>query len=92
MFFFASQLIHPDMRFDPNSNPPSFASDEQVYKAVQPFWSLLIDVWFKIIEKNTRVRLKIVGTRVDATEIVRFSIKVRKGTTDLRSNSLLLGQ
>ncbi|KAF7968723.1 hypothetical protein HWV62_29589 [Athelia sp. TMB] len=45
------QLIHPDMKFDPNSNPPSFASDEQ------------------IIEKNTRVRLKIVGTRVDATEI-----------------------
>jgi hypothetical protein len=25
----------------------------------------------QIIEKNTRVRLKIVGTRVDATEIVR---------------------
>ena len=24
------QLIHPGMRFDPNSNPPSFASDEQV--------------------------------------------------------------
>ena len=24
------QLIHPDLRFDPNSNPPSFASDEQV--------------------------------------------------------------
>lgn len=24
------QLIHPDMKFDPNSNPPSFASDEQV--------------------------------------------------------------
>lgn len=40
------------MRFDPNSNPPSFASDEQ------------------IIDKGTHVRLKIVGTRVDATEIV----------------------
>lgn len=26
---------------------------------------------YQIIEKNTRVRLKIVGTRVDATEIVR---------------------
>lgn len=24
------KLIHPDMKFDPNSNPPSFASDEQV--------------------------------------------------------------
>jgi len=49
--FVSHQLIHPDMRFDPNSNPPSFASDESV------------------IEKGTRVRLKIVGTRVDATEI-----------------------
>ncbi|KAJ3546681.1 hypothetical protein NMY22_g1948 [Coprinellus aureogranulatus] len=49
--FVSHQLIHPDMRFDPNSNPPSFASEDQ------------------IIEKNTRVRLKIVGTRVDATEI-----------------------
>ena len=27
--------------------------------------------FYQIIEKNTRVRLKIVGTRVDATEIVR---------------------
>ncbi|KAE9410677.1 hypothetical protein BT96DRAFT_961464 [Gymnopus androsaceus JB14] len=49
--FVSHQLIHPDMKFDPNSNPPSFASEEQ------------------IIEKNTRIRLKIVGTRVDATEI-----------------------
>ncbi|KIY51911.1 hypothetical protein FISHEDRAFT_64042 [Fistulina hepatica ATCC 64428] len=49
--FVSQQLIHPDLKFDPNSNPPSFASDEQ------------------IIEKNTKVRLKIVGTRVDATEI-----------------------
>ncbi|KAH9479293.1 DNA-directed RNA polymerase II subunit rpb7 [Psilocybe cubensis] len=45
------QLILPDMKFDPNSNPPSFASEDQ------------------IIEKNTKIRLKIVGTRVDATEI-----------------------
>ncbi|KAK7695346.1 DNA-directed RNA polymerase II subunit [Cerrena zonata] len=49
--FVSHQLIHPDMKFDPGSNPPSFASDDQ------------------IIEKNTKVRLKIVGTRVDATEI-----------------------
>jgi hypothetical protein len=28
----------------------------------------------QIIEKNTRVRLKIVGTRVDATEIVRTKL------------------
>ncbi|RPD79407.1 hypothetical protein L226DRAFT_455977 [Lentinus tigrinus ALCF2SS1-7] len=49
--FVSHQLIPPELKFDPNSNPPSFASEDQ------------------IIEKNTRVRLKIVGTRVDATEI-----------------------
>lgn len=31
----------------------------------------------QIIEKNTRVRLKIVGTRVDATEIVSLLILVQ---------------
>ena len=30
----------------------------------EPLWSI------QVIEKNTRMRLKIVGTRVDATEIV----------------------
>ncbi|KAJ4489623.1 RNA polymerase Rpb7 [Lentinula edodes] len=49
--FVSHQLIPPDMKFEPNSNPPSFASEQQ------------------IIEKNTKIRLKIVGTRVDATEI-----------------------
>ncbi|KAJ3718390.1 RNA polymerase Rpb7 [Lentinula raphanica] len=49
--FVAHQLIPPDMKFEPNSNPPSFASEQQ------------------IIEKDTKIRLKIVGTRVDATEI-----------------------
>jgi len=49
--FVSQQLIHPDMKYDPTSNPPSFASEDQ------------------IIEKGTKVRLKIVGTRVDATEI-----------------------
>jgi len=65
------QLIHPDLRFDPNSNPPSFASDEQV--GLLPPANLLYPLSFttQIIEKNTRIRLKIVGTRVDATEIVR---------------------
>ena len=25
----SSQLIHPELKFDPNSNPPSFASEDQ---------------------------------------------------------------
>ncbi len=33
----------------------------------------------QVIEKNTRVRLKIVGTRVDATEIVRSPVTVLLG-------------
>jgi hypothetical protein len=48
------QLIPPDMKFDPNSNPPCFNNPEEQVS----------------IERNARVRLKIVGTRVDATEIV----------------------
>lgn len=42
------------MKFDPNSNPPCFSNPEEQVS----------------IERNARVRLKIVGTRVDATEIV----------------------
>jgi hypothetical protein len=37
---------------------------------------------FQIIEKNTKVRLKIVGTRVDATEIVSHAATVFRGGTD----------
>lgn len=57
-FFFRGgwgyQLIPSDLKFDPNANPPCFSSDEDQAS----------------IEKGTRIRLKIVGTRVDATEIV----------------------
>ena len=37
---------------------------------------------FQIIEKNTKVRLKIVGTRVDATEIVSNPATASPGGTD----------
>ena len=37
---------------------------------------------FQIIEKNTKVRLKIVGTRVDATEIASNPATVSSGDTD----------
>ncbi|KAH9455838.1 hypothetical protein KEM48_003482 [Puccinia striiformis f. sp. tritici PST-130] len=51
--FVSSHLIPSDLKFDPNANPPCFSSDEDQ----------------ATIEKGTRIRLKIVGTRVDATEI-----------------------
>ncbi|KAL8276815.1 hypothetical protein RQP46_010746 [Phenoliferia psychrophenolica] len=51
--FISTHLIPADFSFDPNANPPCFASTEDTLK----------------IEKGTKIRLKIVGTRVDATEI-----------------------
>jgi len=41
------------MKFDPNSNPASFVGEEDQLT----------------IQQGTKVRVKIVGTRVDATEI-----------------------
>ncbi|SCZ97664.1 BZ3500_MvSof-1268-A1-R1_Chr4-3g07349 [Microbotryum saponariae] len=49
----SSQLIPSDFAFDPNANPPCLTSAEENLT----------------IEKGAHIRLKIVGTRVDATEI-----------------------
>lgn len=43
------------MKFDPNSQPPTFASDNE------------------IIEKGSKVRIQLVGTRVEAAEMVSSS-------------------
>ncbi|BGP15532.1 hypothetical protein JCM10213_006481 [Rhodosporidiobolus nylandii] len=51
--FISTHLVPPDFAFDPNSNPPCFSSTEDTLS----------------IQKGTKIRLKIVGTRVDATEI-----------------------
>lgn len=48
------------MNFDPQSNPPAFVSEDETVK----------------IAKDDEVRLKIVGTRVDATEIVCLLVSV----------------
>lgn len=49
----ASQLVHANMQFDPNSSPQCFRSADET------------------IQKDTRVRIQIVGTRVEANDIVR---------------------
>ncbi|CAO3587942.1 unnamed protein product [Absidia cylindrospora] len=49
--FVSNHLIPNDMRYDPNSTPPCYSSDDQV------------------IHKDAQARIKLVGTRVDATEI-----------------------
>jgi len=54
--FVSKHLIPADMNFDAQSTAPCFISEDGTVK----------------IEKDSEVRLKIVGTRVDATEI--FSI------------------
>ena len=41
------------MKFDPNANPPCFSNSDDNIS----------------IERNARVRLKLLGLRVDATEI-----------------------
>ncbi|GAA6023566.1 hypothetical protein JCM10207_005716 [Rhodosporidiobolus poonsookiae] len=51
--FISTHLVPPDFAFDPNANPPCFSSTEDTM----------------LIQKSTKIRLKIVGTRVDATEI-----------------------
>ncbi|KAH7344194.1 RNA polymerase Rpb7 [Rhizoctonia solani] len=43
--FVSSHLIHPDMRFDPNSNPPSFASDDQI---IDKGTHVRLKLWFAI--------------------------------------------
>ena len=52
--FVSNHLIPEDMTFDANVNPPCYQTEDQTVK----------------IEKGEWVRIKIVGTRVDATEIV----------------------
>ncbi|KDE08023.1 DNA-directed RNA polymerase II subunit rpb7 [Microbotryum lychnidis-dioicae p1A1 Lamole] len=51
--FISTHLIPSDFAFDPNANPPCLTSAEENLT----------------IEKGAHIRLKIVGTRVDATEI-----------------------
>ncbi|GFW45714.1 DNA-directed RNA polymerase II subunit RPB7 [Trichonephila clavipes] len=51
--FISRHSIPSDMKFDPNSNPPCYRTeDEEV-----------------VIQQDDEIRLKIVGTRVDATDI-----------------------
>jgi len=54
--FVSNHLIPQDMHFDPQSAPPAFVSEDESMK----------------IAKDDEVRLKIIGTRLDASEI--FSI------------------
>ncbi|KAJ3219380.1 Cullin-2 [Dinochytrium kinnereticum] len=52
-----NKLIPSYLKFDPNSNPPAYLGEGQEVQDTR-------------IEKGETVRMRIVGTRVDATEIV----------------------
>ncbi|KAJ3396380.1 DNA-directed RNA polymerase II subunit [Lobulomyces angularis] len=58
--FVSLHLIPDYMKFDPNSNPPAYISEGQEAQETK-------------IEKGGIVRMRIVGTRVDATEIFAIS-------------------
>ncbi|KAJ3206405.1 DNA-directed RNA polymerase II subunit [Entophlyctis luteolus] len=54
--FVSAHLIPPYLRFDPNSNPPAYSGETQDMQLIK-------------IEKGESLRIRILGTRVDATEI-----------------------
>lgn len=56
-----TQLIPADIKFDPAANPPRFATNTDETDEI-------------VIEKGTKVRVKVVGTRVDATEIFAIGV------------------
>ncbi|KAL9939697.1 hypothetical protein V8E36_001514 [Tilletia maclaganii] len=58
--FVSSHLIPSDFNFAQNTNPPQYISQEKA----------------EVIAKGTKVRLRIVGTRIDAAEI--FAIATMK--------------
>ncbi|KAJ1340211.1 hypothetical protein BSLG_005204 [Batrachochytrium salamandrivorans] len=66
--FISSHLIPGYLKFDSNSNPPAYVGEGQEFGEA----SLRV-------EKGATVRLRIVGTRVDATEIVSDE-SVHRGT------------
>ncbi|CAI8031360.1 DNA-directed RNA polymerase II subunit RPB7 [Geodia barretti] len=59
--FVSKHSIPPEMEFDPNSTPPSYTTADQ-------------DV---VIQEKDSIRLRIVGTRVDANDI--FAVGTTNG-------------
>jgi DNA-directed RNA polymerase II subunit RPB7 len=51
--FVSKHCIPPDMDFDPNSNPPCYKTQDESV----------------VIKDDDEIRVKIIGTRVDATDI-----------------------
>ncbi|KAJ1531284.1 DNA-directed RNA polymerase II subunit, partial [Cladochytrium tenue] len=54
--FVSAHLIPPYLKFEPNTNPPAYIGEGQELQDTR-------------IEKNETVRIRLVGTRLDATEI-----------------------
>ncbi|POY72205.1 hypothetical protein BMF94_4781 [Rhodotorula taiwanensis] len=68
--FISTHLVPPDFSFDPNSNPPCFSSSEDTCSSTDNGQlSFRAPTLQLTIQKGTKIRLKIVGTRIDATEI-----------------------
>lgn len=67
--FVSSHLLPIDYKFQPDANPPEFTSPTDVRHECSQ----------QNLVKGRRVRVRIVGTRVDANEIVRcaYSLSLR---------------
>ena len=70
--FVSKHLIPADMQFDPQSNPAAYVSQ---VSAATP----------QRLVKDSEVRLKVIGTRIDATEI--FAIGAPGSRTEQPSSS-----
>uniref|UniRef100_A0A8W8HZI9 DNA-directed RNA polymerase II subunit RPB7 n=1 Tax=Magallana gigas TaxID=29159 RepID=A0A8W8HZI9_MAGGI len=60
--FVSRHSIPANMEFDPNSNPPCYKNKEED----------------EVIQQDDEIRLKIVGTRVDAKDIVSYLSKMKQ--------------
>jgi hypothetical protein len=63
------------MKFDPQSTPPCFVSDDGT--GISAEWRMCLILCKVKIEKDSEVRLKIVGTKVDASDIVSMRENLR---------------
>jgi len=52
------QLIHPDVKYDPTSNPPSFASEDQVNSSVKDYDSFFSLIVPRLLRKAPKFALK----------------------------------
>ncbi len=69
-----SQMIPPYLKFDANSNPPAYVGDAGLVNFLFFLNVSKEGSGETRLEKGESVRMRIIGTRVDATQIVSFIV------------------